>query len=160
MTYIWLYIRYIYIITSNESSLCICDIYNIGIPETWTSENDGTYKRFIPYGRRQKTFEFLNRLCLLISNPLPVLNRRPSFSMIQRLGFILLLALLARTLYLLMCVLFIIYLCYIYFILVLYIFFTVTLSSKIYMIQPPVLHSFCFHVIVCMTVNFSRYHVC
>ena len=39
--------------------------------------------------RRQKTFEFLNRLCLLISNPLPppLLNRHPSFFLIQRLDF-------------------------------------------------------------------------
>ena len=39
--------------------------------------------------RRQKTFEFLNRLCLLISNPLPppLLNRHPSFFLIQSLDF-------------------------------------------------------------------------
>ena len=41
--------------------------------------------------RRQKTFEFLNRLFLLISNPLPLrlINRQPWFFMIQRPYFIL-----------------------------------------------------------------------
>ena len=39
--------------------------------------------------RRQKTFKFLNRLCLLISNPLlsPLLKRHTSFFLIQRLDF-------------------------------------------------------------------------
>ena len=36
--------------------------------------------------------------------------------------------------------------------------YCIILQSKIYMIQPPILHLLCFHLIVCMTVNFSRYH--
>ena len=70
--------------------------------------------------RRQKPFEFLNRLCLLISKPPSLLNRQPSFFMVQCLGFtlmLLMLTLLAHALYILY-VLFSIYLYYIYFILV------------------------------------------
>ena len=47
---------------------------------------------------RQKTFVFLNRLCLLTSNPLPPpINRQPWFFMIQCPYFILILALIAHT---------------------------------------------------------------
>ena len=47
---------------------------------------------------RQKTFRFINRLCLLISNPLPpLINRQPWFFMIQHPYFILILTLVAHT---------------------------------------------------------------
>ena len=46
---------------------------------------------------RQKTFGFLNRLCLLISNPLPpLINRQPCF-LIQHRYLILILALVTHT---------------------------------------------------------------
>ena len=37
--------------------------------------------------------------------------------------------------------------------------YCIILYSEIYMIQPPILHLPCFHLIVCMMVKFSRYHV-
>ena len=68
--------------------------------------------------RRQKTFEFINRICLLISNPLslPLINRQPWFFMIQRHYFIHYISLSSSyTVYVLF-----IYLYYTYFILVYY----------------------------------------
>ena len=53
-----------------------------------------------------------------IPSTLPLLNRHPLFFMIQRLDFVLILALLTHIPYILMCALFIIYLYYTYFILV------------------------------------------
>ena len=94
------------------------------------------------WNRRQKTFEFLNWLCLLTSNPLSpyLLNRQPSFFMVQWSNFILILALLYIPIY----VLFSIYLCYTYIILVYWskhLFYTCVVSTLL---------------IVCMTVNFFK----
>ena len=79
---------------------------------------------FVLGDRRQKTFGFLNRLCLLISNPLPpsVINRQPWFFMIQRPYFILILVLVAHTYTIYTCIntvyipiLYLFYTCILYF---------------------------------------------
>ena len=113
--------------------------------------------------RRQKTFGFLNRLCLLISNPLPpLINRQPWFFMIQHPYFILILVLVAHTYTIYTCI-YTVYIpiLYLFYTRILY-FFTVYYTSikNIYMIQPPILHSLCFHLVACRSVNFSRYHAC
>ena len=109
---------------------------------------------------QQKTFRFLNRLCLLISNPLPpLINIQPWCLMIQHTYFILILALVAYTYTIHTCIYIVfIYLFYTYFILAYYTSLLNYTLIKIHMIQPPILQLLCFHLIVCMTVNLSRYH--
>ena len=56
-----------------------------------TSQTRHSVKDVMFRDHQQKTSKFLNRHCLLISNPLPLslINRQPWFFMIQRLYFIL-----------------------------------------------------------------------
>ena len=98
--------------------------------------------------RWQKTFKFHNRLCLLTSNPFPhLLNRQPSFFMIQRLDFILKYSsLLAHILYILMYVLFIKYLYHTYFIFVYY------TSLLYYTLIKNIYPTYSF-TLTCMTVS-------
>ena len=112
--------------------------------------------------RRQKTFGFLNRLCLLISNPLPPsLTDSLDFSWSNVLILYLYYISLSSS-YLHYTYLYIYYL-YIYipildlfYARILYLFIVLHFNKKIYMVQPPVLHSLCFHRIICMRNSLYR----
>ena len=110
-----------------------------------------------PRNKTNITFAWLSSLYnSLISNPFPpLLNRQPSFFMIQRPYLYTYIGLTSS--YTIHAYVLFIYLYYNYFILVYYTSILYYTLIKMCMIQPPILHLPCFHLTVCMTVNFSRY---